>query len=290
MRRTWIVGLWIAAGGSVGCSGQSSTPDGDLQATDGDADTDADADADSDTDTDTDSDADTDPTTVPTASLDGTVLAADGGPFAGAPIRFCRNGFCKNGESDAAGAFAFTEVPSEWHALEAVSLDPIEVGGLATAFVPLSFADDEHRAVELTMLPFTSGGPVAIAPSEQSVGEGLWITAGRDDLVPPLFFDDATAVAGVQLPPSAWVPVDGIAGTVLAMWYVGPFDYKAADAAGIPVRIANTFGLADGDTVEVYVGSYDDSAWLPGGTATADGADLVGAHLPVLATVIVVAP
>ena len=74
---------------------------------------------------------------------------------------------------------------------------------------------------------------------------------------------------------------------MLAQWLLSPFDHHAA--AGLPVRVANTYGLADGATVRVWVGSYELSQWVDAGTLTAGSEWLEGAAtLPLVSTVLLV--
>lgn len=281
--RTFALGLLVACSGGPSDSADTGGDDADADVdTDADGDADADTDADADGDADSDADADTEPAT---ASIVGTVTGPSG-PLAAANLRFCRGALCRNGVTDGAGSFTFEAVPSDWHSLEVVAAPG---SPLATILVPLNFAADEHRVIGLVALPL--GPASALGPTvEHAMGDGLFVTLGSADIEPPRFIDPATEVAGVRLPDLAFTPTDGITGTTLAMWYLSPFDHHAVDAAGLPVRIVNDFGLAEGATVQVYVGSYELSQWVDAGTATVSGADLVGASLPLLSTVLVVQP
>jgi hypothetical protein len=92
------------------------------------------------------------------------------------------------------------------------------------------------------------------------------------------------------------IPIDGISGTVLGVWFVDPFDFLSVDAAGLPVRFVDEWSLPVGTELDVYVGSYGDSAWLSAGTATVgmpDGGGVVsieGAALPLIGSVLLVQP
>lgn len=230
----------------------------------------------------------TDPTgttpTLGTARLQGTVRDA-GGTLSGLQLRLCRGAVCRNGTTDAGGGFDFGQVPEQWHSFEVV---PASGSGLATTLVPLSFAVDEVRTLDIVMQPLDAPSALGATAADHPTGAGLTLTLAADDLEPPLFVDPATAVAGVRVPEAEQVPVDGIPGTVVAMWYLSPFDHHAVDPAGIPARITDEWGLTDGQTLRVYVGSYEASAWLDAGLATASGGELTGAALPLLSTVIAV--
>jgi hypothetical protein len=244
----------------------------------------ADADADADTDADTDTDVDTDTPTECASSFSGSIDEV-GAPLVGADLRLCRGLLCRNGTTDDAGAYVFGGVPPEWHSFEIVA-EP----GMATALVPILFDCATDRSVDVDVLPLDADSPLGGSPAEHPVGDGLYLTVGLNDLEPPLFSDPAEAVAGVRVPEESWIPFDGVEGTVLAMWYLAPFDYHAIPAGGLPLRIENQWGLADGTALEVYVGSYTDSQWLSAGTVSVEGADLNGAALPLLSTVILVQP
>ena len=260
----------------LACGGDAADGDPTDEA---DADTDADSDSDSDADTDTDGDADV------SASLSGTI-SGPGGSLADVDLRLCRGLACRNGLTGADGSFTFTEVEVDWHSFEVVGPDG---SGLVTAFAPLQFQTDQARTVDValvagqtTALP-ASSGDVEAAP-------GLHLQIANGDLEPPTPFDPApTSVTGASVPQASWVPVDGVSGTVLAMWYLGPFDTPAASTSGIPVSFDDQWSLADSTTLRVYVGDYETSRWLDAGTVTASAGHLSGdAALPVLSTVLLV--
>jgi hypothetical protein len=251
---TWA---WLVA---IACSGQPA---------DKGADTGADGDTDVDTDTDTDADADTDTPTACASTLSGSVQRS-GGAVVDSEIRLCRGLLCRTDDTDAQGGFGFTN--------------------FATVLVPMLFDCSTTRDVPTELLPLDPESALGATAAEHPVGAGLYVTVGVNDLEPPLFGPPPDAVAGVRVVDFSGIPFDGIEGTVLAMWYVAPFNYLAVPSAGLPIRIDNEWALADDTALEVYVGSYDDNQWLSGGTATAQGPDLVGAAIPLVSTVILVQP
>jgi len=233
----------------------------------------------------TDTDTDTVPGEDRSAALGGTIATLDG-PYADVALRLCRGSACRNATSDASGAYHYAEVAVDWFSFEVV---PPSGSGYATPFAPLEFHTDEARVVDVIMLRHDPASSLGATAAEHETGDGLFVTAGVADLVPPLLAEPATEVSGVIVPEAQRVPVDGITGTVLGMWYVEPFNYAAANG-GLPARFEDAWGLADGTELEVYVGSYDESAWLPAGTATVSGGQITGAALPLLSTVILVQP
>jgi hypothetical protein len=220
-----------------------------------------------------------------TASLTGEVTGPSG-PVIDAQLRLCRGALCRNGATGTDGSFSFENLPEEWHSFEVI---PLEGAGLATVFLPIVFAEDEARTLSLTALPHDAPSALGPSPEEHTVGTGLYLTVAEGELEPPLFQDPATEVFGVRVPQEYWVPTDGVQGTVLAQWYVGPFDHHALPAGGLPIRIDDEWGTAEGaDNFRVYVGSYIESAWVDAGQATHSGGSFTGAALPLLSTVILV--
>ncbi len=214
-------------------------------------------------------------------SLTVTLTDPAGAPRAGVSIKFCNLAGCRYGDTTAEGIASFSNVELVPYSLEPV---PPADSGLATPYIPITFAPDETKVLTIVMPPLDASMPLA-APTELEV-DGLLVTVGADDLVPnDAFSEPATELAGVQVDAAAWPPI-GLPGTVLAVWYLEPFDYGAP--AGLPTRFDNTFGLADGETAHVWVGSYSAFDWIDGGVVTAEGAYLTGASLPLLSTVVLV--
>ncbi|MBX2800573.1 MAG: carboxypeptidase-like regulatory domain-containing protein [Myxococcales bacterium] len=231
-----------------------------------------------------------DPTVEPadtSAFLSGTVTDESGAPMPDVNIRFCNAGGCRVADTDAAGAYTFDEVLVEWHALE--MRPPLDSEGLATTYVPVAFATDQTRSVDVVMPRLDAATPLpASTPAWIDAGEGLSLQVAADMLEAPTFEDPATDLAGVRLD-ETWYPVIDLEGTVVAMWYLSPFEHHAQD--GIPARLDNLYELADGQQLEVYVGSYNERRWIPSGTVTAQGKELVGdVSLDYTSTVLLVAP
>jgi len=238
----------------------------------------------------------TDRTTTTTTTVSGTgelsgyVLAEDGRPIEEADIRFClASGSCRTDKTDAKGVYSFDDVDAVWHSLEVVPPNEGPFAGRVVAFAPVVFEDGEVRTIDMPLLPPGGSRLLPATAAELEVATGLFVTVAADDLEPPAFAEPATEMHAVSVPADRQPPIDGVAGTVVAMWFMGPFDHHAAE--GLPVRIANDFELPVDAIYEVWVGSYGDAMWVPAGSLTVTEDGLVGdAKLPVVSTVILVDP
>jgi hypothetical protein len=261
--------VWLVA-----CSG-STTKDTDLPTpTDADTDTDTDADADADTDTDTEDTS---------AALQGVVRDAGGAPFEAAQLRFCRGVVCRNGVTAADGSYTFEDVAVDWFSFEVIGGT-----GQVTAFVPLRFESQQTRTVDITVQD-AEETPIPRNAAPLDVAPGLRLEVGEGDLAEVPFEDPATEILAALVPPAQWVPTDDVAGTVLAQWAIGPFDFPAVDAAGLPMTFATPPAVAEGAELRVYVGSYETSRWEDLGTVTTQASGWsTSVGLPVLSTVLLV--
>ena len=219
------------------------------------------------------------------ASLSGVITDSAGADLPETDIRFCRGSACRVFKTEGNGDYHFNSVAVDaWFSLELVAP---RGSGMATALVPVTFADQEARVLDI-QLPMLDAATALGAPAAIEMGSGLWITIGIDDLETPFLFEDATEAAGVQVAPGQWVPTDGVTGTVAAMWHTAPFDYHAPD--GLPVSInAADAGLTGGGPYTLWVASYTASTWLEVGALTDDGMGTLTTTgtLPLLSTIMV---
>lgn len=224
------------------------------------------------------------------ARMSGTIRDCGGAPLADAQIRFCDPTICRNQTTGGDGAYDYTNSLIGWNSFEVFGP---EGSDLATAFVPVELGDADDRSLDLTLCPHGPYNTLSGAATEFPHGDHLMITVSTTLLEKPTpFDDDATVSAGLLVDPAHHVPIDGISGTVAAQWYLEPFNYKSADAGGLDYRVDGaTLGLAAA-SYHVYVGSYDDFAWLDAGTisdADADGFYTPDAEgLPLMGTVVLV--
>lgn len=256
--------------------GEKETPSDDSPTTEGDAD------ADSDTDTDTDSDT----AVEASASLTGTITDSDGNPIQGARVSMCKL-VCRTDATDASGNYEIASLEPWAHSFEVV----VPVDGYSTPLVPLTMSADTAHTQNSVVPMLGAAQATPQSPREVEVTSGVWVTFGLDTIELP-FGEDGAQTAGVLVPQSAWLPVE-LDGTVLAMWYLTPFDAHAA-SANLPFRLRNDWGLTPGTQVQAWAADYNAAEWRSAGTMTVsqDGATLEndGTGLPVLATLVIVQP
>jgi hypothetical protein len=137
------------------------------------------------------------------------------------------------------------------------------------AFAPLTIVEGANSQ-DATLLDMGAGHTLTDERQVIEVATNLTLSVGLADLEPPLFFDPVDWVDAIQVPAADWLPIE-LNGTVIDVWYMGPFDFHST--AGIPVTIANTYGVdPSSGTIELWVGSYEASGYLKVGTASDDGA------------------
>jgi hypothetical protein len=216
-----------------------------------------------------------------TATLSGLVLDTNGDPFEGASVNLCHDA-CRVANTGADGVYLFENVQNCPQSLD------VPNGGdtYATPITILDFGDNEVREVTITMVEHGGWMSTPTSSAEIEIATGLFVTVGVDDL--SLLFGDVDQLAGATVSEAHYLPVD-VPGEIIAMYHLEPFDAEAAPS--MPVKVANTFGLKDGETVDVWTASYHKFEWINGGTLTASGDWLEGdAALEVISTTALIKP
>lgn len=245
---------------------------------------------DTDSATDTDTDTDTDTGTLPPLPkvLEGTITDAAGEPVAGANVFFCNYDICFQTGSDANGYYGFTNGDGSF-ALK------IEATGYPVASTALeSTTGGDVRVIDVTLPSFE----YSINPSESAehqIATDLYATFSMSGLDIPETTDGSVA-GGAFVDSDIRLPDDAaVDQPVVGTWYLAPYDAKGK-SGDIPFRHANagSLGLADGDTVDVYVHSYkvftgDSSGtepqWQSAGTYTVTSGEISGT-LPMFGTML----
>lgn len=269
------LGLSLAA-----CGDKSGDETG---GTGGDADTDADTDG-------TDEDTDTDTDAGDIATVRGTVQYADGSPAVGLQVRLCYYS-CKTYEADASGGFEYVDVEGGvTHTLQAVKLGDTS-WAIPNALVSLEPDADRTLDTAFTIVQYETTTPLSGQATVE--GDGITIEADEDGYLAGVYSPDPSNVwvATVEIDPTlAGLPTDGMAGTPVAMWYLGNFDAELDP----PWAFSTTsdYGLDAGTTLDIYTLDNIGKQWLSGGTATVgnDGGITTdaGSGLPRLTTMILV--
>ena len=222
----------------------------------------------------------TEPAETRPGGVRGLVTDTSGQGVAEGKLTFCVPlGLCTNATTEADGTFEILNAGDNTYAFEVSGKDDV----LATTVIPLTVTG-AMLMQDITLPALDPSSPMPAQPEEVEMGEGMFLTIGVNELTPPLFVPSATEVAGVRVPEEIWVPGPENE-TVLAQWHLSPYNHKSAN--GLPLRVANDIGAADGEVFQVWVSDYDSGTWLSGGTLTASGGWLEGGSLPVVSTVVI---
>ena len=242
------------------------------------------------TDTDPDTDTDTDSDTVPLVPvLEGTVKDADGNPVEGVSLFFCNYEICYQQGTDANGAYSYIQARTGSYALK------VHADDLPTATTALAATEgQETRTLDIVLPDYQKSMPVPTSAGEYELADGFYVTLSASAISIPATSQDEV-VGGTFVAPGDRMPIDEMppTGTVAGIWYLEAYD-ATPTGNDLPFRIADVsgLGLADGDTVDIYVHSYKaftendqaTSQWVSAGSTTVSGTEVTGA-LPYLSTV-----
>jgi hypothetical protein len=217
-----------------------------------------------------------------TASLNGTVLDPDGAPLQGFRTNVCKE-VCKTSMTGADGSYEFTSL-EPWTA--AFYVQGNSELGYATPYAPVTWADNEEKTIDIRLLDIgevlsASGG------GDHEFSSGIRVSFANGDMVDMLSSDAIEEVSATAVDDDARPPLE-VGETVLAVWYLGPFE--AHGSATVSVR--NDWALATGETVSVWwAETPETSTWVNGGTLTAingedwlTGSATIGAFTTVVIT------
>jgi len=218
----------------------------------------------------------------PVGGVEGVVRDPRGGGLEGVLVAMCADA-CIQVSTDAAGAFVIDRLSAVPHVLHVH-----RAGHAATAqpMVPFEVFPDEVRELDVVLPPMPSPTAIGDPPAEVEVAPGLFVTLDRADVTGP-FGDAVAGVAGVEVHAAAWPPLEGIDGTVLAVYYLAPYDAEIEPAAAF--RVQDRWTLPADAEVEAWVAGYSELAWLSAGTLVDRGAELDGGELPMLTTLVLAA-
>ncbi len=243
-------------------------------------------DTDPDTDTDADSDSDTDSDTTLTGAFFGTVVDDDGSGLAGLRVNMCRTA-CFTVTTDANGDFEYEGLELQTYSLH---VEAIGDETLSDPQVPYTISDVAGHELDIVMPGVGAHVALPATRGEIEAAAGLFFNVQQGDLT-VLFEDDPTHMAGALVEEVDRLPLQGLAGTVLAVWYPEPWSATPKDGlSGFPVRITDSWG-SSGDVFELWVANYDDVEWQKVGDFTSDGTSLTSSsELAKIETLVLVDP
>lgn len=226
----------------------------------------------------------------PLGMVTGRLVDADGDALVDVVVTMCRD-VCKAERTDESGAYVHEVAPGPW-SME-VTIEPGNAQSTwAMPLAPVTVIEDDTVAFDAPLVVPRLGDRVALdGAGPVQVADGLTLVADPSGWEAPVLDPDAEPwVAAVGLDPdTAGLPLEGLAGEPLALWYVAPTDSHLATPWGL--RVTNIWELEPGDTVEAWVSDYSAQAWTSAGTLTVsgDGEELASADgegLPVLGSVV----
>ena len=266
----------------LGCPTDDSNVDGDAD-TDADADADADADSDTDSDTDTDTDADAD-SDADAATLDGTVTASDGSPIEGLRVQMCKD-TCFPAWTDASGYYSFVGLEADTYSYDAVSGDE---DPWATILVPLTVAAGDAITLDAQMITLGAELSVPATATEIEIADDLFLTVDDESCGESITHNPITFFSGIQLKEDEWPHLEEVDDPVV-VWYLAPYD---AECEGVSLRINNSWGLAEGNTYELFEADYWTQSWVSIGEVTVGSSDISGVDVEVttLTTLVLAGP
>lgn len=195
-----------------------------------------------------------------TAGLNGVVLDHDGAPLEGFRANVCRE-LCKTAMTGADGSYGFGSLEA-WNA--AFYVQGSADYGYATPYAPITWAENEELTIDVQLLE--------VGETQNATGGGdFWFDSGLylsfDDggMVGMLGDDPIEEVSATLATGPSLLPID-IGETVVAAWYLGPFESHG----NAFVNAKNLWSIPEGTTVNVWWAELPEtSTWVLGGTLTA---------------------
>jgi hypothetical protein len=201
----------------------------------------------------------------PEYTLTGTLRDEDGQPITERlRVQYCRNIACRAASIED-GVYTINGIEAGPGSFEVVALD--DGSDLVTVFAPLDIGD-EDRTVDVVVPDIDFEVAIPASPAALTVADGLTITVGQGQLEAPSPLDPAPTHLAGTVGTDVSLPIEGLTGTLLALYYLMPFDYESS--AGMAVTVRNDFGLVDGQA-ELYAAVYTTYSWEKVGDLVEDG-------------------
>ena len=222
------------------------------------------------------------------------VQYADGSVGTGIQMRLCQE-LCRTSWVAEDGSFAFAQLPPGAHSFEAVVMGKQEA--YATPLSPITLELDEVRSLDeilivpefVTLEEFSSASSL-IGDGGLTVDvdpEGFAVNAAKSP-------SSSVYLATVAVDPNtSGLPIEGLEGTPVAMWYLGNFDSHADPVWPFSVNNPD-LNLTEGTQLNIYGADYGNKEWKPSGTATVDAEGVIhtdtDSGISLLTTLILVQP
>lgn len=217
--------------------------------------------------------------------LVGTLLDVNGGKLGKEAFRvqFCRGTTCLTPNCSYDNTFGFGGLEAGGGSFDVVPTCPEE--RFATPFAPISVEDGKTRTIDVVVPRLDAAQTLGDSAAEIEVTDGVFLTTKRGDISSPLD-PNPGEISGVDAT-DITVPIEGVPGTIKAVYYLAPFDYKVDPPA--PLRIDNDFGLT-ADNGEIWYADYFHFKWEKLGDTMIDGDSKLTTTngLPLMTTIVVV--
>ena len=220
--------------------------------------------------------------------VEGIITSPTGEVVSGARVTMC-SAFCRIETSGEDGSYRFDGIAEEDVAFDVEMPDE----HWPTILFPLSLGAESENVVDLQMQELGEDVTIPQVASELELLPSFYVTMGFDNI--DTGFNSPEMAAASQPTSWAWESLVTLPGTIAGVWYLEPWETKAAGES-LQFRLANTWGWEAGSEGSAVVASYDDKSWLDIGAliVSADGEWVTSVEgqsgLPILSTLVILEP
>lgn len=203
-----------------------------------------------------------------TAALYGSIVNENGAAMTAADVKLCTALQCKTAEPDGEGNFEFVDIEGATFALEVKG----EASDSATIMTFIELPSETVRTIETPIVVPTFKSTNALGSTTTiEVDGGLNISANSNYEL-PFGTEVEESLKGVKMDAdTAGLPLDGIEGEVVGLWYLGTWDTKIDPGWSFTIdglTVSEMEDVAAGDSLTVLTGDYFGVSWVNEGTAT----------------------
>ena len=202
-----------------------------------------------------------------TAALYGSIIDEAGVAIGEADIKLCTPLQCKTTTPDASGNFEFVNIEGALFALEIKG--ETENSAVILTFIDLAMEETRTIDTPIVIPTYRSSGTLG-STTTIAVDGGLNVSADANYTL-PFGTGMEDKLSGVKMDPAtAGLPVEGLGGEVVGLWYLGTWNTEVDPAWSFSIDTLE--GVSAGDSLKVVTGDYLGNTWVQEGTATV-GAD-----------------